>query len=258
MLTLNKVKNGRAVAVIHDGKYDGLTVSYIDSTEDNLDGKEGVYSNFSKLELKDSGQFGIAVDPNTERQIIYMSGCSGCGKSYYSKQYIEQYKKTFKDRPVYIISSLTSDKTLDSIKGLQRIRVDDSLITDPLSCEDFRDSLILIDDIEMISEKALRGALQSFKDKVLQVGRHFNISALITSHNPTNRAESKVVLLESHVIVVYLASGGNYNNLLTNYIGLDMKQIQKLKAMKSRWVSFVRGYPQIIFTQKSIFFMHEL
>ena len=258
MLTLNNIKNGRQIAVIHDGKYDGLTVSYIDSEEENLDGKNGIYSNFSKLELKDNGQFGVAVDPKTERQIIYMAGCSGCGKSYYSRQYIEQYKKAFKDRPVYIISSLTEDKTLDSIKGLKRVRVDDTLITDPLSCEDFRDSLVLIDDIEMISEKPLRNAIQSFKDKVLQVGRHFNISALITSHNPTNRAESKVVLLESHIIVVYLASGGNYNNLLINYIGLDVKQIQKLKAMKSRWVSFVRGYPQIIFTQKSIFFMSEL
>lgn len=258
MLTLNEVKNGRPIAVIHDGKYNGLTVSYIDSTDDNLDGKEGLYSNFTKLDLKDNGMLGVAVDPKTERQIVYMSGCSGCGKSYYSRQYIEQYKKAFKKRPVYIISSLTEDKTLDAIPGLLRIKVDETLITDPLSCEDFKDSLILIDDIEMISDKHLRGALQAFKDKILQVGRHFNISALITSHNPTNRAESKVVLLESHVIVVYLASGGNYNNLLTNYIGLDLKQIQKLKAMKSRWVSFVRGYPQIIFTQKSCFFMSEL
>ena len=56
--------------------------------------------------------------PNTksEREIRCITGCSGSGKSTYTRMYLEQYKKKFKSNPIYMFSSLKEDESLDSIK----------------------------------------------------------------------------------------------------------------------------------------------
>jgi chromosomal replication initiation ATPase DnaA len=55
----------------------------------------------------------IQYIPNkkTERQILYITGASGSGKSYYTKQYCDQYRKLFPKNPIYLISSINEDSS---------------------------------------------------------------------------------------------------------------------------------------------------
>ncbi len=43
-------------------------------------------------------------------------------------------------------------------------------------------------------------------------------------------------------------------------MGMNNKQIQALKQLadKSRWVTIIRGYPQMLFTEKDLLFIKDL
>ena len=60
----------------------------------------------------------------------------------------DRYKKKFKDRPIYLFSSLPSDESLDKIKP-KRVRLDASTHTDPIDVEELKDSVCIFEDIEV-------------------------------------------------------------------------------------------------------------
>ena len=47
---------------------------------------------------------------------LYITGCSGSGKSTYTRRVIEEMRQVKKNMPVYLCSSLPDDESLDSIK----------------------------------------------------------------------------------------------------------------------------------------------
>ena len=96
-------------------------------------------------------------------------------------------------------------------------------------------------------------------NNILQIGRHFNVSICFTTHSPTNGAETKILLAEANVITIFAQTTGNraLKYLLDNYLGLDKKQIDKIKKLKSRAVSIIRGYPIVILAEKECFLAHE-
>ena len=64
---------------------------------------------FNEIKLKDKPnlKFQPIPDKNIERSIRYVTGASGSGKSYWTKNYAEEYHKIFPKRDIYMISSLT-------------------------------------------------------------------------------------------------------------------------------------------------------
>ena len=106
------------------------------------------------------------------RQILYVSGASGSGKSYYTAAYLCEFHKLYPKHKIYVISSVQKDKALDSIPGLKRIRLDEKFLGTPFTIEDFRDSMVVYDDTEMISNKAIQAKITAIKDLILTTGRH--------------------------------------------------------------------------------------
>ena len=90
-----------------------------------------------------------------EREISYITGPSGSGKSAYTRKYLEQWRKKNKDKEIYMFSSLPEDDSLDEIKP-KRIRLDASLHEDPIDIDEFADSVMIFDDIAVISDKKIR------------------------------------------------------------------------------------------------------
>ena len=83
------------------------------------DGEEqdgGLIKKFRQLKIANDSKFQQIPDTTKEREILYITGPSGSGKSTYTPKYLEQYVKQFKNRPIYIFSSLPSDERLDNIK----------------------------------------------------------------------------------------------------------------------------------------------
>ena len=133
MLNLNNV--GRPLCKIDGGKYAGHVVSVSDQfrQEGEEQAEDGLIKEFRQLKIANDAKFQQVPNPKTEREILYITGRSGSGKSTYTRKYLEEYRKKFKDRPIYMFSALPDDPSLDSIKP-KRIELDESIISDPHRC----------------------------------------------------------------------------------------------------------------------------
>lgn len=147
MLNLNKV--GRPIARIDKGKYNGMVVSVTEQFQNNDDKeeKDGLMKEFRRLRISNDSFFQHVANTTKEREILYVTGCSGSGKSTYTRKFIEELRKVKKDIPIYLFSALPDDESLDSVKP-KRVILDDSLIDDPIDIKEFADSVVIYDDID--------------------------------------------------------------------------------------------------------------
>ena len=204
------------------------------------------------MHLKDNDDyFQLIPDKKKERTSILIVGRNGSGKSYWVKMYLQEYIKTFPDREIRLFSSKDEDKELDSIKKIKRIKIDNSFITNPVDYKLLTESLVIFDDIDGLRND-LKKEIYYLRDKILQNGRSYKIDIISTNHSSTGR-DITTCLNESDVIVFFMR---NYNRsmkyLLDSYIGLNDKQIKKLRKNKSRATSYIKTYPNIILQERDI------
>jgi hypothetical protein len=206
--------------------------------------------------LKEGDMFQVIPNPNTERQILYITGASGSGKSFYTQMYGNEYKRLYPKREVYLFSSLDDDSSIDKIKGIKRINIKSpDFITDNITAEDFKESLVIFDDTDCLTNKPIKLKVNSILNSLLETGRHFNASVIFTSHLPCAGNDTKRILNESHQITFFPHSlgGRSLKYLLDNYLGLDKQQIKRVKGLDSRWVSVIKSYPQVVVSEKECY-----
>ena len=193
-------------------------------------------------------------DSSHERDVYYICGPSGSGKSYFTKKYCEQYLKKFKDSSIYVFSNLKEDSSIDTLKPkLKRVKLDSSLYDDPIDVAEFKDSCVIFDDTDCISDKKIKNAVIDILNQCLEVGRHYNISVLITFHLPSDRHTTRKMLNECHYFTYFPHSCGNkIRYVLENYLDLDDKLIKSFKKMNSRWVCVRKKFPQCFVTEHQI------
>lgn len=209
---------------------------------------------FSKVQLKNNDEFTL-MPSKTGRTIWYITAPSGSGKSYLAKQIIQEYHKQHPKNAVYVFSSLETDETLDTLKYIKRIKISrPEYLDSELTAEDFRDSLVLMDDVDVISNKKQLKKTMDILNSILQTGRHFNVSAIYTSHQSTAGHGTKIILCEAHVIVIFpsCASGKMLKYILDQYLGFNKTQIEKMKELKSRWCAIIRQFPRAVVTQHEV------
>lgn len=244
MLNLNKV--GRPLAKIDGGKYSGRVVSVSDqfANGNQKEASDDLIQEFRQLKIANDSKFQHVPDTTKEREILYITGPSGSGKSTYTRKYLEQYKKKYKNREIYLFSSLPSDESLDKIKP-KRIKLDESMYTDPIKVDELSESICIFDDIDVISEKKVREAVYDVLNQVLEIGRHYKIHCVVTNHLPTNGKDTRRILNEAHTVTYFPHSaGGKIKYMLEEYVGLDKKQIAYMKKQNSRWATIYKNYPQ--------------
>ena len=244
MLNLNKV--GRPLAKIDGGKYSGRMVSVSDqfANGNQKEASDDLIQEFRQLKIANDSKFQHVPDTTKEREILYITGPSGSGKSTYTRKYLEQYKKKYKNREIYLFSSLPSDESLDKIKP-KRIKLDESMYTDPIKVDELSESICIFDDIDVISEKKVREVVYDVLNQVLEIGRHYKIHCVVTNHLPTNGKDTRRILNEAHTVTYFPHSaGGKIKYMLEEYVGLDKKQIAYMKKQNSRWATIYKNYPQ--------------
>ena len=251
MNEFNLVKEGRPLCKVIDGKLNGTIISVAPKGDVNR-------NTFPVIRLPDESKFQIVPDWTKERDILYITGASGSGKTTFTAGYIKEYKKTYKKNEIYVFSALKEDETLDKL-GIKRVKVDKNLIDDPLTIDDFKDSLVIFDDIDVIGDKKLREAVYKILNSILETGRHTKTSCVNTNHLPTAKNETRRILNEAHAIVYFPHSGSvrGINYLLTDYVGITKEDIQVIKGMKSRWCCIYKNYPQIAMTERQLWFVGE-
>ena len=233
----NYEKNGNKIAVVNSTKRQRKVYLSDD------DGKESI-------DLKDGSEFMLSPDKTVERTTMYVTGSAGSGKSYFVAKYTEEYHKTFKTNPIFLISENDNDPAFDSKDYVKRIEISD-MVENPLDWKEFAECMVIFDDIDSIKGK-LGKVVDDLRDKLLKNSRKFKVSVISTSHDSTG-IKLKSVLNESKIIVFFMR---NYNRslkyLLENYLGMNKQVVEKVKNSKSRWTAFVKGYPCYLIQQKSI------
>lgn len=249
-MTLNLDKIGKPLAVIEGaGKNKNKIVSI--STDEKEE--DEITRAFRKLEIPKEQKFQQFPNAHTERQIMYITGASGSGKSTYIAKYCKQYKKVFPDNDIYVFSALSEDESLDACKP-KRIVIDQRMITDPLTVDDFKDSMVIFDDIDVIGDKKLRESVYTLLNALLETGRHTKSSVFISNHLPTAGKDTRRVLNESHSVIWFPHSGSGVGmkRLLCDYLGLDKDINKKLKKMKTRWCCLFKNYPNVLMTENNM------
>jgi Cdc6-like AAA superfamily ATPase len=215
---------------------------------------------FRDVKLKDKPKlhFQPAPDKDIERSITYITGASGSGKSYWTRMYVEEYKKIYPKREVYLISSISDDSSIDKIKGLHRIKMD-KLLTEDISAKDFQNACVIFDDTDCLTDKRLRLKVQEILNSVLETGRHFNCEVIYTSHLATDGHQTKRILNECKSVVIFPSGlgGRSIKYLLDNYFGLDREQIKRIKKLNSRWVQINKGFPMSVVSDREAYVLND-
>ncbi len=257
MLSLQKNKSNKAIAIIEGGKHDKKII-YLDNDAkpvNYVEGNEQLNDKMNKeLNIKD-GKFFVYPDLTTQ-DAIYCAGPRGSGKSTFMGQYAKLFKTLFKKRDIILFSKVAEDKALDNLKPI-RIPLDERFVEDPMNLEDLKDSLVIFDDVDTVKDKELRDILQHLQDEILELGRHQNIYCINSRHQLLNYKSTRCLLNESQKIVFFPKSGSAHviKKMLTQYIGLDKQQIDRIFKLNSRWVALQKTYPMHIISEHSIYLL---
>jgi hypothetical protein len=194
----------------------------------------------------DSGAFELipSADPK-KRDVFYIAGASGSGKSYIAKGLGEYYSRLFPERHVYLVSKLEEDSgTLDKMKPKpKRINIQ-SLIDDYPDLDEFKNCMIIFDDYDTFTGPAEK-VVHKLIDDLATMGRHTNTTMLCLSHYLTNYKKTRLLLNEATHIVVYPMATSYHalGYLLKTHVGMTKDDVRDLKKM-GRWVCIFKNYPQ--------------
>jgi len=206
----------------------------------------------TSLKLREGLTFQHVPDKTRERDVLYITAPSGSGKSYYAREYLKAYHKSFPKRDIYIFSSLDNDTTLDALKYLKRIKIkSDAFLNEELTCDDFKDSLCIFDDVDVISNKQVKKKVLTLLNNLLETGRHANCSVIYTTHVANAGHETKRILGEATSVTIFPLTMGNraLQYLLETSFGFDKKEVAECRRIIGRWLTIYKSYPQVLMTE---------
>lgn len=226
------------------------------------------------------------------RDIIYIAGPQGSGKSTYTKNYITEFSRLFPpivieqeesefsesydyssnseqnigdyEKSIYLISRIDNDKSFrDLIDENVLLPVDISdpeLIINPLDAKlEMPNSLIIFDDYELLDKSIQKSIEITLKDVILngrdQAEFGNDIYTVITSHQLTDYKRTRDILYESSSITIFPKATPKYhlNRVLKNYCGLGKADIEKILLLPGRWVTIYKRYPSWILYKGGVF-----
>jgi Cdc6-like AAA superfamily ATPase len=256
-MTFNFANLGKTVATIKGGKMNNKLV-YLNGNDDDGEQDDDYVKTFTKIELPQTSKFVQVPNSDANRDVAYIVGPSGSGKTTYTSSYVKEIQRKNKDYPVIVFSTLTDDYM--DIKNLKRVKLDDSLLTDPLTAEELQNSICIFDDVDCLPDKKIRAAVFTILKSVLEIGRHWSIYVLMTNHLATNGPDTRPILNEAHTVTFFpqAGTGRGLTYLLQTYCGLNTKDIEFIKTKKSRWCTFYKQYPQCLMFEREILTLDEI
>jgi hypothetical protein len=226
----------------------------------SLDEHSSARNNYPELMISGDERFQYIPDDTKERTIHYIVGASGSGKSYFAAQVANEYKKLHPKNPVYLLSYVDSDSSIEQVKGIKRIPLNDEFLQEDLNAEDFENALTIWDDTDCITDKKMKLKLKDLLGKLLNTGRHTGTSVIYLSHIACGGLETKPILNECHSLTFFNATlGGRAKSyLLNNYMGLNRKEIMAIDNIAGRAITILKSFPMVLIAEKEITLVKNL
>lgn len=209
-----------------------------------------------------TGKNKLMIVPNidAEREVIYCAGASGSGKSTMASKFITKYLELYPDNDFFLFSRKPEDKILDKLDPI-RVPINKELIEDKIDITtEFKrsGSVLLFDDCNTISDKKLKEYVEELVADILEVGRAYRLTCIITNHLiiPSEKNFSRTILNELTSFVFFPKSGsvGQTEYCLSKHFGFNKKQTSKIMSIdNSRWICILRNYPPVCISEKLMF-----
>tara|TARA_R110000850_G_scaffold41987_1_gene108190 strand:- start:47 stop:982 length:936 start_codon:yes stop_codon:yes gene_type:complete len=189
-------------------------------------------------------------DPTRERSVMMIGGMSGSGKSYFTAECAKQYHRQYPKHKIILFSNKTEDPVFDRLAYIDRIKIDDSIIDDPITMLELSNSLCIFDDVECNPNKDIEKEVERIIALCLQQGRSSKCSIIMITHQLNNGAKTKLILTECHSVTLFPSTVTTYslNYLLNKYFGFDKTQIKKIKTLPSRWATIHKCPPTVVYS----------
>jgi len=247
MFTIDK---GRPIAKFITGKNrDKLTLKLLEDGDTN--------SKILGQDIEFTSK--IIPIPNDETRIYYIAGPSGSGKSTMASQILQSYKKQNPKNDIYIFSRKDKDEVLDKLNPY-RIEINNDLIENPLDITKEVEKggcCFLFDDYNTIQDKELRNAVSKIMNDILEIGRSYKVSCIITNHliNGDNKKDMRTIFNEAHNITIFPKCGNKYGMryMLEKYMGFDKRTINRILNLNSRWCTMSKTYPNYVLYENGAF-----
>lgn len=193
-----------------------------------------------------------------ERDVLYIAGPSGAGKSTYIGKYIKNYKHAFPDNKIVVVSKVLKDPAFDCFNPIRIEISTENIIDNPIAVSEFKNCLVVFDDIDTITDKKLVKAVQQLRDDCMEIGRHDKVSVAATSHQLLNYKQTRDMINEAQTVTFFPRSGSSYHitNFLKNYGGMNPSQINRVLSLPSRWVTLHKNYPCYVFYDKGAYLLN--
>ena len=222
------------------------------------DKKDESESGFLEMELDPEFKFQLVPNTNKERDVLFIGGSSGSGKSWMCKEYLKQYIKLYPKNAVYLFSYLQDDVTIDEVKKIQRIDIyDKDFLNEELDPKEFENSIVVMDDCDCIDDKKLKNKILAFFKKLCFIGRHHKITVCWLAHDVVSGHETKSILNECTSISIFPKGLGSkkIHYLLDNYFGLSKEEVERIKRIDSRCVTIMKTYPKVVLSEREIYIL---
>jgi len=207
--------------------------------------------NYTDIKYKDK----LFPIPQKFSERIYIPAPSGSGKSTFIGMYLKQLRLKYPNRKIFIFSRVPKDEPLDKFRNLERIELSwEEFEMNPLQVEDYKNGILIFDDIDTIINKKLVKYLRHFRDDVLEVGRHFGITCISTSHIITNFHATRTLINEANAIVLF-PRGSSFHqikNFLERYLGFGSEEVEYIRKLPSRWLWVWKEYPKYMIHEKGV------
>lgn len=234
-----------------------------EESESSEEDKEPTNKNdigFTKyLSLEKYGGIFEPIPDQSTREINYIAGKSGSGKSSYAGMLINKYLTLNPGKPIYVFSMKDKDPALDKFK-IYRIPINNDLVDNPIDLQKEiptkTGAVILFDDVnpDTIRDTKLKKELDMLKINILEYGRSNNIDLIYTSHliNPTQHNFGRIIMNELHNLITFKNGCSHHQRTyaLTNHLGYSKKDSEKISNINSRWTLVSNTYPEYILTEK--------
>lgn len=191
-----------------------------------------------------------------QRTCALFCGPAGAGKSYKTADYCKIYKKLFPNNRIIIFSEVQDDPAYADLGALY-VDLDKSLVDNPVDIDELKDSMVIFDDTDTIEIKKVADAVQSIKSRVLQNGRHKNISCCVTAHILRGGNQTKKQLIESDHVFLFPKSGSSYQieSFLRSHCGLGPKGIKRFLNLPTRCAMISKSIPRFVTYESGVYLL---